>query len=349
MAFNLKSGNRPNFKKLGSNSYKPGLKSSMKSSPIKSFSPNKQITEEEWNKQTNTGTKGIPEDGGVGMEYLKEDLQSEGYKKRLANELAAAGNSDYIKRAPNEEELKENPDKSLTKIKNPTAEQIMDVRTNRSENIMFNDPSTYDKEGKYIGYANADYIKKGVDQGGGNNTNRLMPSTNVNFSDQYDWQGNQKDRVQGGDLIIHEGAHAITAGEHGMLENTKNLLTNAKGGDASKGNINRPQEVYARYKVAQKFLKDQGMFDAFSGKEFTDKDVKKVEKMMEGVTQDNYQEKGIPYEVFTFFGDGKNMKGHGFNKKMSKKDMKNIFNNVADNSNNPNEIIDDGGNSSMFA
>jgi len=313
------------------------------------------ITEAEWNKQTNTGTKGIPEDGGVGMQYLKDDLQSEGYKKRLANELAAAGESDYIKRAPNEKELEADPNKSLTKIKNPTAEDIMDVRTNRSENIMFNDPSTYDKEGNYIGYANADYIKKGVDQGGGKNTNRLMPSTNVNFTDQEDWQGSQSDRVQGGDLIIHEGAHGITAGEHGMLENTKNLLTNAKSGEGDtdakgrKMNINRPQEVYARYKVAQKFLKDQGMFDAFSGKEFTDKDVKKVEKMMEGVNEQNFQEKGIPYEVFTFFGDGKKMKDHGFNKKMSKKDMKNIFNNVADNSNNPNEIIDDGGNSSMFA
>ena len=68
---------------------------------------------------------------------------------------------------------------------------------------------------------------------------------------------------------------------------------------------------------------------------------------MEGVTQENFREKGIPYEVFTFFGDDKKMEGHGYNKKMSKKDMKNIFNNVADNSQS--EIMDDGGNASRFA
>ena len=45
--------------------------------------------------------------------------------------------------------------------------------------------------------------------------------------------------------------------------------------------------------------------------------------------KENFKEKGIPYEVFTFFGDNKNMPGHGFNKKISKKDMKTIFNNVA--------------------
>ena len=67
---------------------------------------------------------------------------------------------------------------------------------------------------------------------------------------------------------------------------------------------------------------------------------------MEGVTKDNYKSKGIPYEVFTFFGDDK-QHPHGFNKKLSNKDMKNIFNNVADNSQN--EIIDDGGIEQQFA
>tara|TARA_R110001583_G_scaffold144271_2_gene296301 strand:+ start:451 stop:1410 length:960 start_codon:yes stop_codon:yes gene_type:complete len=291
----------------------------------------KQITEKEWSTKTNTGTKGIPEDGGKGMEFLKADLKSKGYEKRLANELEAAGGGDYIKRAPNKKELKKDPDRSLVKIKNPTSQNVMDVRTNRSENIMFNDPSKYDKEGNYIGYAHADYIKRGEGSDPNNNTNRLMPSSNVYFSDNFNWKEGQKNRIEGGDLITHEGAHAITAGEHGMLENTKNLLTNAKGGDASKGNINKPQEVYARYKVTQKYLKNQGLFDAFTGDKFTDKNVKQVEKLMEGVTAENYKQKGIPYEVFTFFGDNKNMKGHGFNKKMSKKDMKDIFNNVASN------------------
>mgnify|MGYP003645187096 CR=1 FL=1 len=340
MAFKMRSGNKPGFKSIGSRQPSVTHKSS---SPLA-----QKKVEKVWNQKTNTGTKGIPEDGGVGMEYLKEDLASKGYKERLARELAAAGEGDYVKRAPNRKELKKDKSKSLTKVKNPTSEEIMEIRTNRSNNIMFNDPSAVDKEGNRTGYANADYIMK-TDDG-----NRLMPSTNVNFAETdqrtgepYNWKTTNKDRIEGGDLIMHEGAHAITAGEHGMLENTKNLLTKSKGGDATQGNINRPQEVYARYKVAQHFLKEQGMFDAFSGDEFTDKDVKKVEKMMEGVTQENFREKGIPYEVFTFFGDDKKMEGHGYNKKMSKKDMKNIFNNVADNSQS--EIMDDGGNASRFA
>ena len=320
--FKLRSGNRTPFKQLGS-------------------SPVKQSTEEIWNQKTNTGTEGIPEDGGVGMEFLKNDLRSDGYKKRLENELAAAGESDYVKRAPNEGELEIRPDRSLVKVKNPSSEDVMDIRTNRSENIMFNDPSAVDKEGNRTGYANADYIMK-TPEG-----NRLMPSTNVNFSNRYDWKGGQKDRIEGGDLITHEGAHAITAGEHGMLENTKNLLTSAKGGGS--GNINQPQEVYARYKVAQKYLKDKGIFDAFTGDEFTDAHVNQINKLMEGVNQENFQTKNIPYEVFTFFGDDKEMKGHGFNKKMNKKDMKNIFNNVASNEPDPSQITDDFGNQQTFA
>tara|TARA_R110002096_G_C14592026_1_gene722092 strand:- start:944 stop:1972 length:1029 start_codon:yes stop_codon:yes gene_type:complete len=340
------------FKMKGNSLHKGtrGHKSALKQKKQKKvYGP---ITEAEWNEQTNTGTKGIPEDGGAGMEFLKSDLLSEGYKKRLANEIAAnEKNKDakqYIKRAPNEEELEQDPDKSTARVYGPTSEDIMDIRTNRSENIMFNDPSAYDKEGRYIGagsqqYANADYVKKGKGSNEGENTNRLMPSSNINFSDAFDWEGDQKNRIEGGDLIAHEGAHAITAGEHGMLDNTKTLLNTAKGGE---GELAVPQEVYARYKVTQKYLKNQGLFDAFSGEEFTNKDVKQIEKLMEGVTKDNYKSKGIPYEVFTFFGDDK-QHPHGFNKKLSNKDMKNIFNNVADNSQN--EIIDDGGIEQQFA
>tara|TARA_R110000823_G_scaffold33002_1_gene92680 strand:+ start:680 stop:1747 length:1068 start_codon:yes stop_codon:yes gene_type:complete len=355
MAFKMRSGNRPRFKSIGSRQQVASHKSS---SPLNQKSG--PITEEAWNAKTNTGTKGIPEDGGAGMDYIKADLASKGYKERLARELEAAGNKDYVKRAPNAEELEAKPDKSITTVSNPTSGDIMDMRTARSENIIFNDPSSYDKEGNYIGvgsktYANADYIKRGKGTKG-NNTNRLMPSTNVNFSDQYDWEGDQKSRIEGGDLIIHEGTHGVTAGVHGMLDNTKDILTKSKGGSGKKdkygeyegGELAQPQETYARYKVTQKYLKDKGLFDAFSGAEFTNKDVAKVEKLMKGVTADNYKSKGIPYEVFTFFGDDK-QHPHGFNKKLSKKDMKNIFNNVADNSNNPNEIIDDGGNISMFS
>ena len=346
MAFNLKSGNRPSFRKLGSNSYKSARKSSLKSSPVKSFSPTKQITEEEWNRQTNTGESGIPIEGGKGMEYLKADLASKGYDTRLANEIAMfGGKGSKITIAPTDEQLAIDPDKSISVIKNPTTEDIKNTRTARSENIIFNEPSVVDKEGSRIGYAHADYIKRGEGSNEGVNTNRLMPSSNIYFSDKFDWKGDQKNRIEGGDLIIHEGTHAITAGEHGMLPGTKDFLNKAKGG---KGELAKPQEVYARYKVAQKFLKDKGIFDAFSGEKFTNEDVKEVEKMMEGVTANNYKQKGIPYEVFTFFGDNKEHP-HGFNKKLSKKDMKIIFNNVASNEPDPGQITDDFGNQQTFA
>ena len=314
MAFNLKSGNRPSFKKLGSNSYKPGLKSSVKSSPIKSLSPLKQ-------------------EGNEGMNYLKKDLESEGYKKRLAKELKLKGDK-TLKTTPVE------GDKYYTEVSNPTIKEIISQRKSRADKTVFHEPSEFDEDGRKIGYAHADHID--ATTGG-----TIKPGSDVFYSDKYDWKGTQAKRKV--NLDVHEGAHAITAGEHGMLGGTKDLLIKAKGGDASKGNINRPQEVYARYKVSQKFLKEQGLFDAFTGDKFTDKHVKKVNELMEGVTQENYKEKGIPYEVFTFFGDGKNMKGHGFNKKMSKKDMKDIFNNVASNEPDLGQITDDFGNQQTLA
>jgi len=71
MAFNLKSGNRPNFKKLGSKSYKPTGKPS---SPIKSFSPNKQKapTTEEWNEgeKNKSSVPGLEE----GRVVIEKDL-----------------------------------------------------------------------------------------------------------------------------------------------------------------------------------------------------------------------------------------------------------------------------------
>ena len=283
------------------------------------------------------GHKSALKQASEGMEYLKKDLKSEGYKKRLAKELKLKGDK-TLKTTPVE------GDKYYTEVSDPTSEEILTERESRADKTVFHKPSKLDEDGREIGYAHADHIDKTT---GGT----IKPGSDIFYSNKFDWEGTQANRKI--NLDVHEGAHAITAGEHGMLGGTKDLLTSAKAGEGDtdakgrKHNINRPQEVYARYKVAQKYLKEQGLFDAFTGDEFTNKHVKQVEKMMEGVTAQNYKEKGIPYEVFTFFGDCKQMEGHGFNKKMSKKDMKMIFNNVADNSQN--EIIDDGGNASMFA
>ena len=300
MAFKLKSGNKPNFKAIGS-------------------SPLRQPTETEWKQQTS-----------VGSDWLMDDLKSPGYEERLQREIKSAGKDDYIKAAPR------GSDKYYSKISD--AQEILEERINRAKNTKYHIPGET-KDGRQVpaqawaSHAHNKSLKEGSD---------IYYSGNP----RYDWQGSHAGRVE--DLTIHEGAHSISAGQHGMLENTKNLLTDAKGGDASKGNINRPQEVYARYKVAQNFLQKQGIFDAFSGEKFTNKHVEQVEKMMKGVNKDNFREKGIPYEVFTFFGDDKKMKGHGFNKKISKKDMKTIFNNVATNEPDPGQIIDDSGQAQTF-
>jgi len=283
MPFKLKSGNKTNFKDMGS-------------SPLK---------QDDWSS------------GGEGMDWLKADLKSKGYKKRLQKELKLSDNK-TIKTTPKK------GDKYYTEIKNPTSKQIIAERKRRANKTVFNKPSEFDEDGRKIGYAHADHIDK---KSGGT----IKPGSDIFYSSDYDWKGKQANRLK--DLNIHEGAHSITAGKHGMLPGTKDLLTKAKGGDASKGNINRPQEVYARYKVAQKWAQKQGDFDAFSGKEFTDKHYDKIMKKLKGVNQSNYKEKGIPYEVITFFGDDKKWQGHGFNKKMSKKHVKKIFNEVASNKN----------------
>jgi len=282
MSFKLKSGNKPSFKNMGS--------------PLK---------QGDWRS------------GGEGMDWLKADLQSTGYRKRLEKELKL-GEDKTIKTTPKK------GDKYYTEVSNPTSKEIIAGRKSRADKTVFHEPSTFDEDGRKIGYAHADHIDK---KSGGT----IKPGSDVFYSDKHDWKGKQASRVK--NLNIHEGAHAITAGEHGMLPGTKDLLTKAKGGDASKGNINRPQEVYARYKVAQKWAQEQGDFDAFSGNEFTDKNYNKIMKKLKGVNQSNYQKKGIPYEVITFFGDDKKWKGHGFNKKMSKKHVKKIFNEVASSEN----------------
>ena len=313
MAFNLRSGNKARFKSLGSSS-RSIMPNRTKSSPFVSKKQDEK-NEKEWNKQTSTAS-----------DWLRQDLESPGYKKRLQKELEAAGEEDYIKTTPKE------GDKYYSKVSNE--KEILEARRDRAKKTKYHVPGEIE-EGRSWDTMSAQAIADHVEN------KALKEGSDIYYSPHRDWQGVDADRVT--DLTIHEGAHSITAGEHGMLKNTKNLLTNAKGGDASKGNINRPQEVYARYKVAQKWAQDQGIFDAFSGKEFTDKNYNKVMKELEGVTEDNYQEKGIPYEVITFFGDGKQWEGHGFNKKMSKKHVKQIFNEVATNEPDPSQITDDFG------
>ena len=85
-------------------------------------------------------------------------------------------------------------------------------------------------------------------------------------------------------------------------------------------------EVYTRYKIAQKDLKNKGIFDAFSGKTFTDDDYNKVQ---EYINSDEYR--NADSNVKQFFGnDEYDPKTGEYNKKIEKEDLIEIMNNVAD-------------------
>jgi hypothetical protein len=351
MAFNLKSGNRPSFKKLGSNSYKPSAVSKSRSPLAQKKAP----TTKEWNEgeKNKSSVPGLEE----GRTIIEKDLQTQAYKDRLGREVKMFGGEDAeISKASEDMHVGDKYTAQGEIIKNPTAEQILEIRQNRQKNTIWNDPSNTTKEGGNIGFGmhdanrrlsdkektelNLDLVKNGKQT----NYAQYMPSSNLYFNKDYvDDEGNIQGSEKSKQLAIHEGTHAVTGGKNNMLPATQAFLNNAKGG--GKGELAKPPEVYARYKSTQNFLQENGIFDHQSGDEFTNAHVKQIEKLMEGATWENFREKGIPYDVFTFFG----IKGDKDNKKISKKDMKTIFNNVADNSSNPNEIIDDGGNSSMFA
>ena len=343
MAFKLRSGNKPNFKSVGS--------AQKRVAPSKSRTPlmqRVQPTTEEWNKGKGEMPENMP---GItkGKEILQKDLQTKAYEDRLNREVEMFGGGDITKAS---EDYKEGRGRGET-IENPTAEQILKIRQNRADNTIWNDPSNKTKEGGRIGYGKHDARRLltpeenkslGWDEDSG--YTQYMPSSNIYFSDQYNWsdkEGVGQDPEKQKQLAIHEGTHAVTGGTNNMLQGTQDFLNKAKGG--GKGELAKPQEVYARYKSTQNFLQENDIFDHQSGDEFTDKHVKQVEKLMEGVTWENRQEKGIPYDVFTFFGK----KGDKDNKKISKKDMKTIFNNVASNEPDPGQITDDFGNQQTLA
>ena len=352
MAFNLKSGNRPNFRKLGSNSHKPGVVSKSRSPLMQRKAP----TIEEWNKgEHKSSLEGVDK----GRSIIEADLKTKAYEDRLNREIEMFGGEDAeISKASEDMHVGDKYTAQGEIIKNPTAEQILEIRQNRQKNTIWNDPSNTTKEGGNIGFGmhdanrrlsdaektelNLDLVKNGKQT----NYAQYMPSSNIYFDDRYNWsdtEGVGQDPEKQKQLAIHEGTHAVTGGTNNMLPKTQEFLNQAKGG--GKGELAKPQEVYARYKSTQNFLQENGIFDYQSGDEFTDKHVKQVEKLMEGVTWENRQQRGIPYDVFTFFGK----EGDKDNKKISKKDMKIIFNNVASNEPDPGQITDDFGNQQTLA
>ena len=357
MAFNLKSGNRPNFRKLGSNSHKPSMVSKSRSPLMQRKTP----TVEEWNKgEHKSSLEGIDK----GRSIIEADLKTKAYEDRLNREIEMFGGEDAkITKAV---ELSRKSKGGTEDIKNPTSEQILEIRQKRLADAIWNDPSLKTKEGGYVGYGKHDARRLltpeeskslGLKDDG---YVQYMPSSNIYLSDTnlrtgepFNWsdtEGVGQDPEKQKQLAIHEGTHAVTGGTMNMLPGTQSFLNKAKGGSGKEDQFDdselaKPQEVYARYKSTQNFLQENGIFDYQSGDEFTDKHVKQIEKLMEGATLENRQEKGIPYDVFTFFGE----EGDKGNKKISKKDMKTIFNNVATNEPDPGQMTDDFGNQQTFA
>ena len=361
MGFKLRSGNKPNFRNIGSTQKRVASR--------KSHSPLRQIvdkdtgekvydtpTTEEWNEgQKNKSTVPGLEKGRT---IIEKDLQTKAYKDRLNKEIDMFGGGEITKASEDVNVGKGGGEK----IENPTAEQILEIRQKRLANTIWNDPSSTTKEGssRFFGLHDTNRLltseekdklrlNKGKDNIRGTTDDaytQFMPSSNLYFNEKYlDETGNIQSFEKSKQLGIHEGTHAVTGGDYNMLEGTKKFLNKAKGGGS--GELQKPQEVYARYKSTQNFLQEQGIFDYQSGDKFTNEHVKKIEKLMEGATWENYQQKGIPYDVFTFFGHDDKDK-HG-NKKISKKDMKTIFNNVASNEPDPNQITDDFGQNQTFA
>ena len=308
-----------------------------------------------WNKgkKNKSSVPGLDE----GRTIIEKDLHTKAYKDRLEKEVEMFGGKDSkISKASEDMHVGDDYTAQGEVIKNPSAE----IRQNRQKNTIWNDPSSETKEGSDIGFGlhdanrllsddektelNLDLVNK---KGKKTKYAQYMPSSNLYFNEDYVGEdGNIQSHEKSKQLGIHEGTHGVTGGTNNMLPGTQAFLNQAKGG--GKGELAKPQEVYARYKSTQNFLQENGIFDYQSGGEFTNKHVKAIEKLMEGVTMENAKEKGIPYDVVTFFGQ-KGGKNANYNKQISKKDMKTIFNNVADLSQDPNEIMDDGGNTSMFS
>tara|TARA_R100001443_G_scaffold189_10_gene808 strand:- start:2446 stop:3492 length:1047 start_codon:yes stop_codon:yes gene_type:complete len=348
MGFKLRSGNKPNFRNIGS--------TQKRVAPRKSHSPLRQTVEptvEEWNEgqKNKSSIPGVDE----GRSIIEKDLQTKAYKDRLNKEIDMFGGGEITKAG----ELSKKSKGGTESIENPTSEQLLEIRQKRLANSIWNDPSNKTKEGGRVGYGMHDarrlLTKEEKKELGLKDAayTQYMPSSNLYFNKQYlDETGNIQGFEKSKQLGIHEGTHAVTGGTMNMLEGTQSFLNKAKGGTGKSDQFDsselaKPQEVYARYKSTQNFLQEQGIFDYQSGDKFTNEHVKKIEKLMEGATWENFREKGIPYDVFTFFGHDDKDK-HG-NKKISNKDMKTIFNNVASNEPDPGQITDDFGQNQTFA
>ena len=140
--------------------------------------------------------------------------------------------------------------------------------------------------------------------------------SNVSFKE---WKENINTEEKGSFLSnILSGSSPFT----GKLRDNYNKWKNAGSGDY----LTNPSEVYSRYKGAQKMMQEKGIFNSFTDTEFTEENYSKLEEYL------NSEEfKGLDEydDIKEFFGTDK-IRGDEFNKKMTKDDIMEIMNNVAD-------------------
>jgi hypothetical protein len=380
MAFKLRSGNNPSFKNVGS-THRIQPASASGKTPLKNLSPAKQEGEttytsndpvDLWNKETAIEGGRFDKNAKDQPIYnadqiIKEDLNSETYKQRLANELSMFGTEEQggtgTKAGVTDDQIRKGIQVNATPgargrinmrdVASNTVESLLAERLDRADNTKFNQPTDLTKEGKEIGFALHDTTmgtKDSIEVPNAGRGNFVSNTSNIDFNNAYNWDnpegGDYQDDQKLKELGLHEGNHAVTAGDKGMLKGTKNFLETAKGLDGKGyGKMGAGQEVYARYKVSQDWLKDKGGFNYLEDDSFDKKDMAHVRKLLEGVTDENYQQKGIPYDVWTFFGQ----EGSKDNPLISDEDVMKIFNNVASNAPEPGQVTDDFGNQQTLA
>jgi len=275
-------------------------------------------------------------------DYIIKDLNSPGYRIRLRRELALNNNID-------ESEV--------------TDDMLDEVIGGRMSNILgTQEYSGYPAEYTDIALGTEhDYHKDHFDDGirGVKTQGDGLPYSRVYYGGNYHYDGKADEY---GGTTFHELIHGTATGHWYMDENghwrktagdltdyAKNLLTQSKIPHKLKGQIpydaysyeSDEDEVYTRYKKAQKLLKEKGIYDHTTGEKMTDAEYAEVKKYMNSA---EFKELGDWNDIKEFFGTDQFSKwGTGWNEKLTEEEIRNIFDNVADvNTEMPSDMARDG-------
>ena len=262
-------------------------------------------------------------------DYIINDLNSPGYRIRLKRELALDNKID-------ESEV---TDDMLDKVIGGRMSNILGTQEYSGYPSEYTDTKlgtehTYHKD-------HFDNGLRGVKtQGDG------LPYSRVYYGGDY-YDDGKVDEYGG--TTFHELIHGTATGHWyqdvfgnwtetpgDLTDYAKNLLSQSKTPHKLKGHIplsaysyeSDDDEVYTRYKKAQKLLKEKGIYDHTTGEKMTDAEYAEVKKYMNSA---EFKELGDWNDIKEFFGTDQFSKwGTGWNEKLEEKELRNIFDNVAD-------------------